>query len=189
MELVVCGSRSDLNHWGPSIDCYHTFIWQLRLRFKHWYKNTEHWSDVQCRECTWDFWCSSRHSSKCARVRSTDFRTLLREVLFCQVSPSAIVWYQSGCTVFWRAMNLSTVSSIRPLLPHTDTVWQQQRRDIFTWKHLLLLTALFPNYLRVCCRWHFLNRFWNCCPFACKNNDSSTFPYQIFAFLLACAFW
>lgn len=76
--------------------------------------------------CTCDFWCTRRHSSKWARVRSTDFRTLLREVLFCHVSPSAILWYQSGFTVFWRAMNFSTVSLMRPPLPHTDTVcWRQ----------------------------------------------------------------
>lgn len=84
-------------------------------------KVTQQWCACVC-VCTCDFWCTSRHSSKWARVRSTDFLTLLREVLFCHVSPSAMLWYQSGCTVFWSAMNLATVNSIRPPLPHTDTV-------------------------------------------------------------------
>ncbi|KAK0134583.1 Coiled-coil domain-containing protein 191 [Merluccius polli] len=66
----------------------------------------------------------SRHSSRWARVRSTDLRILFLEVASpCQVSPSAMLWYRSGLSAFCRAMNLATVSSIRPPLPHTDTVW------------------------------------------------------------------
>lgn len=72
---------------------------------------------------TRDFWCSRRHSSKWPRVRSTDFLTLLRDVSLCHVSPSARLWYQSGRTAACSAMNLAAVISMRPPLPHTDTVW------------------------------------------------------------------
>lgn len=118
-------------HSGPLWQQEHpTSIPASHARAVHdWFTNvTEWWCvcwDCWLCVCTCVFWCTSRHSSKWVRVRSTDFRTLLREVLFCLVSPSAMLWYQSGCTVRWRAMNLATVSSIRPPLPHTDTVCGQ----------------------------------------------------------------
>lgn len=99
---------------------------------------------------TRDFWCASRHSSKWARVRSTDFLTLLRDVLPCHVSPSAMLWYQSGCTAACSAMNLAAVISMRPPLPHTDTVWGRRKEEgsmrNFV-RRLMEISALKKNHL------------------------------------------
>lgn len=71
---------------------------------------------------TGDFSCSWRHISKKESDLSTDFLALFLPASPEMVSPSEMHWNQSGWMARWMSMNLEAVISMRPELPHRETI-------------------------------------------------------------------
>lgn len=149
----------------PTLDCKLGILWFTSdptsyynflglVQDAEWTKKHLQWYCLSITgELTGDFSCSWRHISKKESDLSTDFLALFLPPSPEMVSPSEMHWNQSGWMARWMSMNLEAVISMRPELPHRETVctgrtginssckWQQilrVREGIGRVKHQLL---------------------------------------------------